>query len=291
MTLPRNRNVIALTCLAAAVLALAAIGPSPVKAQGQAREFTINGNQFAFAPARIEVQKDDLVKITFTASDMAHSFIIDNPYRIAKRAGSGRPGRDLPLLLQPDSGRALPPDEGGARRKVGRPFRVAGVVGRPFSVAGVVGRPFRVAEHQAVVFRPPPFVCPRDWASAPPVVISQPFSPRALNRMRANRAQAPSIQRLSRSVPRHEKRASALLNLPAWRIAMTRLLLLVGLLFANTAVTSPAMVTARNATVQASGASEDCLRQYWECSFSTDRPLDQPDCFEQFMVCLQAQIG
>ena len=90
MTLPRNRNVIALTCLAAAVLALAAIGPSPVKAQGQAREFTINGNQFAFAPARIEVQKDDLVKITFTASDMAHSFIIDNPYRIAKRAGSGQ---------------------------------------------------------------------------------------------------------------------------------------------------------------------------------------------------------
>jgi heme/copper-type cytochrome/quinol oxidase subunit 2 len=90
MTLPRNRNVIALTCLAGAILALAVLGPSPVKAQGQAREFTINGNQFAFAPARIEVQKDDLVKITFTASDMAHSFIIDNPYRIAKRAGSGQ---------------------------------------------------------------------------------------------------------------------------------------------------------------------------------------------------------
>ena len=30
------------------------------------------------------------MKITFTASDIAHSFTIDNPYRIAKRAGSGQ---------------------------------------------------------------------------------------------------------------------------------------------------------------------------------------------------------
>lgn len=90
MTPLRNKNVIALACLAAALFALAALGPSPVRAQGQAREFTISGNQFAFAPARIEVQKDDLVKITFTASDIAHSFVIDNPYRIAKRAGAGQ---------------------------------------------------------------------------------------------------------------------------------------------------------------------------------------------------------
>ena len=90
MTPLRNRNVIASACLAAALLAVAAIGPSPVRAQGQAREFTISGSQFAFAPARIDVQKDDLVKITFTASDIAHSFVIDNPYRIAKRAGAGQ---------------------------------------------------------------------------------------------------------------------------------------------------------------------------------------------------------
>lgn len=91
MTPLRNRNVIALASLAAALVALAVLGPSPVRAaQGQAREFTISGNQFAFAPARIEVQKDDLVKITFTASDIAHSFVIDNPYRIAKRAGAGQ---------------------------------------------------------------------------------------------------------------------------------------------------------------------------------------------------------
>ena len=87
----RSRNVVVLVSFAAVVVLLASIGPSSaVKAQGQAREFTVNGDQFAFSPARIEVQKDDLVKITFTASDMAHSFVVDNPYRIAKRAGAGQ---------------------------------------------------------------------------------------------------------------------------------------------------------------------------------------------------------
>ena len=57
--------------------------------QGATREFTITGDQFAFKPVRIEVQKDDLVKITFVASDIAHSFTIDQ-YRIAKRAAAGQ---------------------------------------------------------------------------------------------------------------------------------------------------------------------------------------------------------
>jgi len=58
-------------------------------AQGATREFTITGDHFAFKPIRIEVQKDDLVKITFTAKDIAHSFTIDQ-YRIAKRAAAGQ---------------------------------------------------------------------------------------------------------------------------------------------------------------------------------------------------------
>jgi heme/copper-type cytochrome/quinol oxidase subunit 2 len=87
----RKKILIAGVSLSAALLAVVVLGPARARAQGgQAREFTINGNQFAFAPARIEVQKDDLVKITFTAADIAHSFVIDNPYRIAKRAGSGQ---------------------------------------------------------------------------------------------------------------------------------------------------------------------------------------------------------
>jgi len=58
-------------------------------AQGNVREFTITGDQFSFKPLRIEVQKDDLVKITFTAKDIAHSFTVDQ-YRIAKRASPGQ---------------------------------------------------------------------------------------------------------------------------------------------------------------------------------------------------------
>ena len=57
--------------------------------QGQVREFTIVGRDHAFSPSRIEVQKDDLVKITFTAADMPHSFTSEH-YRISKRAGSGQ---------------------------------------------------------------------------------------------------------------------------------------------------------------------------------------------------------
>lgn len=72
--------------LGAAAL-LAAPRPTP---QATVREFTVRGDQFAFAPSRIEVQKDDVVKITFTAVDMPHSFVMDGPYRIAKRAGAGQ---------------------------------------------------------------------------------------------------------------------------------------------------------------------------------------------------------
>lgn len=78
-------SAVACSLVAAAVLA----APKPTS-QGAVREFSIRGDQFAFAPARIEVQKDDVVKITFTAVDMPHSFVMDGPYRIAKRAGAGQ---------------------------------------------------------------------------------------------------------------------------------------------------------------------------------------------------------
>ncbi|MEX2270075.1 MAG: cupredoxin domain-containing protein [Vicinamibacterales bacterium] len=57
-------------------------------AQGK-REFTVHAKRFAFTPARIEVGQDDMVKVTFTADDIAHSFTIDE-YRIAKRAEAGQ---------------------------------------------------------------------------------------------------------------------------------------------------------------------------------------------------------
>lgn len=81
------------TALAVVVGVVAAAGFWTGRAagsRGQVREIAIAGDQFAFAPARIEVQKDDLVQIKFTAKDIAHSFTIDVPYRISKRAGAGQ---------------------------------------------------------------------------------------------------------------------------------------------------------------------------------------------------------
>lgn len=53
------------------------------------REFSVHAKKYAFTPARIQVAQDDVVKVTFTADDIAHSFTIDD-YRIAKRAEAGQ---------------------------------------------------------------------------------------------------------------------------------------------------------------------------------------------------------
>jgi cytochrome c oxidase subunit 2 len=84
----RPTRVLAIACLTA-ISAGSLLLTSSVRAAQQAREISITGNEYAFSPARIEVQKDDLVKVTFAASDIAHSFTIDG-YRIAKRAGAGQ---------------------------------------------------------------------------------------------------------------------------------------------------------------------------------------------------------
>ena len=87
MTKLLPRRALVLTALAFAGVALATAG---ARSQGQVREFSGNGRDHSFSPGRIEVQKDDLVKITFTSADIAHSFTIDQPYRIAKRAAAGQ---------------------------------------------------------------------------------------------------------------------------------------------------------------------------------------------------------
>ena len=75
-----------LACLALAVVSFVGLS---AREQGQTREFTVVGRDHRFSPARLEVNKDDLVKITFTAEDMPHSFNNER-YRIAKRAGAGQ---------------------------------------------------------------------------------------------------------------------------------------------------------------------------------------------------------
>jgi heme/copper-type cytochrome/quinol oxidase subunit 2 len=72
--------------LAACVLLLVSTAAQDT---AQVREFTVVGNHYAFAPASLSVNKNDLVKITFTAQDIAHSFTVEG-YRIMKRAGAGQ---------------------------------------------------------------------------------------------------------------------------------------------------------------------------------------------------------
>jgi heme/copper-type cytochrome/quinol oxidase subunit 2 len=88
MRSPRKVQVALAVAVVVAVGAFWAGGSA--SSRGQVREITVTGDQFAFSPARIEVQKDDLVQVRFTAKDIAHSFTVDLPYRISKRAGAGQ---------------------------------------------------------------------------------------------------------------------------------------------------------------------------------------------------------
>jgi len=72
--------------LAASALLLVTVAAQD---QGQVREFTVGGGNYAFSPAAIQVNRNDLVKITFTAQDIPHSFVIEE-YRIVKRAAAGQ---------------------------------------------------------------------------------------------------------------------------------------------------------------------------------------------------------
>jgi plastocyanin len=83
----RTRHWISFATLSACVLALVTVAAQD---QGQVREFTVVGDHYAFNPSTLTVNKGDVVKVTFTAKDIAHSFTIDGPYRISKRAGAGQ---------------------------------------------------------------------------------------------------------------------------------------------------------------------------------------------------------
>jgi plastocyanin len=57
--------------------------------EGREQKVSVAAHKYTFSPARIEVQQDDLVRITLTTDDIPHSFTIDK-YRIAKRVEPGR---------------------------------------------------------------------------------------------------------------------------------------------------------------------------------------------------------
>jgi len=71
-------------------LALAAGLARPI-AQEQAPErhdLTITAKDFRFSPSRIEVGRDDLVRLTVKSEDVAYGFTIDE-YRVSKRVPAG----------------------------------------------------------------------------------------------------------------------------------------------------------------------------------------------------------
>ena len=82
----RARQWLVFTTLAAGVLFLVS---AAAQEGGQVREFTVSGNRYAFSPSTLTVNRNDLIKITFTAQDIAHSFTVEG-YRIMKRAGAGQ---------------------------------------------------------------------------------------------------------------------------------------------------------------------------------------------------------
>jgi nitrous-oxide reductase len=74
-----------------ALLLLALIATAAGQDQGPtAKPFTVSARRFAFDPARIEVNQDDLVTIELRSADIAHSLTVD-AYRISKRVSPGKP--------------------------------------------------------------------------------------------------------------------------------------------------------------------------------------------------------
>ena len=72
------------------VLAVALFGLLLHAQEAGERRFTVSAHKYSFSPSRIEVQQDDLVRVTFSTADIPHSFTIDR-YRIAKRVEPGKP--------------------------------------------------------------------------------------------------------------------------------------------------------------------------------------------------------
>ena len=52
------------------------------------REFTVTARDYSFSPNRVEVQQDDLIKLTIQSADNAYGFTIDD-YRVSKRVPAG----------------------------------------------------------------------------------------------------------------------------------------------------------------------------------------------------------
>jgi heme/copper-type cytochrome/quinol oxidase subunit 2 len=89
MTFTRRRA--GLILLGAGALFMARPFAKRLLAQDQAPnrpEFTLVARNYRFAPDRLEVAQDDLVRLTITSEDFNYSFAIDE-YRIVRRVRAG----------------------------------------------------------------------------------------------------------------------------------------------------------------------------------------------------------
>ena len=82
--MPPSRSLIATAaCLGLLTLPTASVRARARPPQTTVKEFTITARRSGFSPAKIEVGRGDLVKITLVAEDVPHSLTIDS-YRISK---------------------------------------------------------------------------------------------------------------------------------------------------------------------------------------------------------------
>lgn len=84
----RHAIVVVGSLLSVAVGVLQGAGGGQDQAPGR-RDVVVSAANHRFNPARIEVARDDLVRVTLTSTDRVYSFAID-AYRIVKRVGAGR---------------------------------------------------------------------------------------------------------------------------------------------------------------------------------------------------------
>jgi cytochrome c oxidase subunit 2 len=85
-----SRRAFGTLLLGGGVWVLSAPAEAPLFAQDppSRREFTISARDFRFSPDRIEVLRDEVVKLTVKSEDIAYSFTIDE-YRLSRRVPAG----------------------------------------------------------------------------------------------------------------------------------------------------------------------------------------------------------
>jgi heme/copper-type cytochrome/quinol oxidase subunit 2 len=93
----RDRSTRAAALVLLGCLVLAVLGAATVVAQNR-KDFSVSARKYTYKVTvggnevpDIRVQLDDMVTVTFSAEDIAHSFTIGDHYRIDRRAEPGKP--------------------------------------------------------------------------------------------------------------------------------------------------------------------------------------------------------